>query len=73
MFQAHRGNDAKIPSEHSQAGLSNRDYHLGVKATLDTACCSGNYMRQEYFNSNAAALAPFVVELTLQQMEDSSQ
>ena len=32
VFQAHRGNDAKIPSEHSQAGLSNRDYHLGTWA-----------------------------------------
>lgn len=35
---------------------------INVKATLNTGCFPGNYMRQEYFDSNAAALAPFVVE-----------
>ena len=34
---------------------------ISVKATLDTGCCPGNYMRQGYFDDNAVALAPFLV------------
>ena len=37
------------------------DRDINVRTTLDTGCCPGNYMKQEYFDRNVEALGPFLV------------
>ncbi len=45
----------------TEVTILGNDRDINVRTTLDTGCCPGNYMKQEYFDRNVEALGPFLV------------